>query len=232
MEQDRLIQLKEQLIEEKKKQKKYLMDVLFTGKIRLPGFTGEWNYEYFQNIVSECNDGGTPCRNVEEYFLGEINWVVTEDIKRFITSTKEKLTDDAVKKTGLKIWPEETVILSTCATIGEVGILKCQATTKQGITAIVVNDENYNEFVRYWLQLNNKILNIYAQGSSIREIRVDKLMRIKIKCPKKKEQKAIAEVLSKADDEIQLLQKELEEQKRLKQSLMHLLLTGIVRVNV
>ena len=41
-EQDRLIKLKEKLIEEKKKQKQYLMEALLTGKVRLPGFTDEW----------------------------------------------------------------------------------------------------------------------------------------------------------------------------------------------
>jgi putative hsdS len=49
--------------------------------------------------------------------------------------------------------------------------------------------------------------------------------------PKNKDEKiAIADILIKADDELDLLQKELEEQKRKKQFLMQLLLTGIVRV--
>ena len=39
--QDKLIALKEKLIEEKKRQKKYLMQQLLTGKKRLPGFSGE-----------------------------------------------------------------------------------------------------------------------------------------------------------------------------------------------
>ena len=40
--QDRVIELKKRLIKEKKKQKKYLMQNLLTGKIRLKGFKGEW----------------------------------------------------------------------------------------------------------------------------------------------------------------------------------------------
>ena len=39
---DKAIELKEKLIEEKKKQKKGLMQKLLTGKVRLPGFIGEW----------------------------------------------------------------------------------------------------------------------------------------------------------------------------------------------
>ena len=39
---DQAIELKEKLIEEKRKQKKYLMQNLITGKIRLKGFVKDW----------------------------------------------------------------------------------------------------------------------------------------------------------------------------------------------
>ena len=45
-----------------------------------------------------------------------------------------------------------------------------------------------------------------------------------------KEQQAIIDILSQADKEIELLQKDLEEEKNKKKALMQLLLTGIVRV--
>ncbi|MDE5854785.1 MAG: restriction endonuclease subunit S [Ruminococcus sp.] len=40
--QDKIIQLKQNLIDEKKCKKKYLMQNLLTGKIRLKGFSGQW----------------------------------------------------------------------------------------------------------------------------------------------------------------------------------------------
>ncbi len=48
--------------------------------------------------------------------------------------------------------------------------------------------------------------------------------------PDIKEQAAIAEVLSTADREIELLQQDIEQEKQKKKALMQLLLTGIVRV--
>lgn len=53
-----------------------------------------------------------------------------------------------------------------------------------------------------------------------------------IKLPQYKEQTAIAEILSTADREIELLQQELDQYKQQKKALMQLLLTGIVRVNM
>ena len=54
----------------------------------------------------------------------------------------------------------------------------------------------------------------------------------KIKLPSLPEQQKIAEVLSLADDEINLLKNELEELKLQKKALMQKLLTGQVRVKV
>ena len=53
-----------------------------------------------------------------------------------------------------------------------------------------------------------------------------------MRIPDIKEQAAIAEVLSAADREIELLRQDIEQEKQKKKSLMQLLLTGIVRVRV
>ena len=64
-------------------------------------------------------------------------------------------------------------------------------------------------------------------------INANEYSRYRFKIPlDKKEQKAIADVLSAADEEISLLQKDLEQEKLKKKSLMQLLLTGLVRVKV
>ena len=57
-------------------------------------------------------------------------------------------------------------------------------------------------------------------------------MKLKIKLPSLPEQQKIAEVLSLADDEINLLKNELEELNLQKKALMQKLLTGQARVKV
>jgi type I restriction enzyme S subunit len=51
--QDRLIALKEKLIEEKKRQKKALMQQLLTGKKRLPGYSDEWKPTKLKKLLKE-----------------------------------------------------------------------------------------------------------------------------------------------------------------------------------
>lgn len=53
--QDKLIALKEKLIEEKKRQKKALMQQLLTGKKRLPGFSDEWRKIKLSAVLIEGN---------------------------------------------------------------------------------------------------------------------------------------------------------------------------------
>ena len=229
--QDRVIALKEQLLAEKQKQKKYFMQQLLTGKKRLPGFSGEWKEGELGDMVLECNDGSTPSRKNDDFFNGDINWVVVEDIRPYIYSTKEKLSKKGVESANLKVWKRGTVIISTCASIGLVGILCCEAATKQGITAILVNEDNSNEYVRFWLENEKSALLKFAQGSSIREIRSPILLKLKINYPCMQEQNAIVKILLMADKEIELLKKDIEQEKLKKKSLMQLLLTGIVRVD-
>lgn len=50
--QDKVIDLKEKLLGEKQRQKKYLMQQLLTGKKRLPGFSGQWEIKDFNQVFA------------------------------------------------------------------------------------------------------------------------------------------------------------------------------------
>lgn len=69
-----------------------------------------------------------------------------------------------------------------------------------------------------------------ANGISVYGINKNTIGKIFILLPPLCEQIAIAEILSTADREIDLHEKQLEEFKKQKKALMQLLLTGIVRV--
>jgi type I restriction enzyme S subunit len=77
-----------------------------------------------------------------------------------------------------------------------------------------------------------KNLEKIATGTGSKRIQPENFMNLKINLPSDiEEQKAIAQVLSTADKEIELLEKQLELIKLEKKAMMQLLLTGIVRVN-
>ena len=51
--QDKVIELKEKLLAEKQRQKKYLCQQLVTGKKRLPGFNAKWQFEHLGKLFAE-----------------------------------------------------------------------------------------------------------------------------------------------------------------------------------
>ena len=213
-EQDRLIKLKEKLIEEKKKQKQYLMEVLLTGKVRLPGFTDEW----------------------ESTTLGDIAKMYQPQ-----TLTQEEIN----LHTGYPVYGANGVIgfyekfnhfepqiIITCrgSTCGTV-LLTVPKSWINGNAMVINVDSNksVNKLFMYYLFSSIDFSPIIS-GSGQPQIVRSPLSKWGIKIPKIEEQEKISKILKEADEEIKLLETELEEQKRKKQSLMQLLLTGIVKV--
>ena len=86
-----------------------------------------------------------------------------------------------------------------------------------------------SEFVFYLLE--HKDIRKYINGTTRSKLTKEDMQGILLYYPiDKKEQTAIAEILSTADKEIELLKKDIEQEKLKKKSLMQLLLTGIVRI--
>ena len=78
--------------------------------------------------------------------------------------------------------------------------------------------------------VENKIMKLRV-GSGLPNIQKKDLNRFRLTIPSiENEQKAIANILSKADEEVKFMEEELFQLKEQKKGLMQLLLTGIIRV--
>ncbi len=192
----------------------------------------DWKEIRLKQLIEEVGDGGTPSTFDPNNFGKGIPWVVVEDIKPEISSTKGELTEKGLNSCSAKKWPIGSIILSTGATIGEVGIARVELCTKQGITGIIPNDYADNLFLRFWFEQNKQQLIRYAQGTTFKEIRPRTLGNLRIKVPKPfteesvVEQCKIASILTKVDNAIQAVKNTIEKAERLKKSLMQNLLTG------
>jgi type I restriction enzyme S subunit len=228
---DALIEAVEQLLTKKRQVKQGAMSELLTGKRRLSGFSGEWNEKQLGDVIKEIGDGATPSTSNPMNFGGSIHWVVIEDIKDEITTTKSTLTERGLHSCPAKLWQPGTLIVSTGATIGEVGIARVPLATKQGICGIVVNNAMADTvFLKFWFVGNKSKLLAKAQGSTIKEVRAPTLVQFEISLPHIAEQTAIAEILSDMDAEITALEGKLVKSRQVKAGMMSELLTGKVRL--
>ena len=215
-EQDRLIELKEKLIEEKKKQKQYLMDVLLTGKVRLPGFSYEWQSFRLGDIciikkgeqlnknclLSEGEfaviNGGTTASGYYDMFNRDENT---------ISISEGGNSCGYIAFNENKFWSG-----GHCYTLHE------------------INMQIDLFYLFYYLKSHEKEIMDLRVGSGLPNIQLSAIKNFIVQAPNRRVQEKIAEILNSINSLILSLQKELEEQKRKKQSLMQLLLTGIVRV--
>src|SRR5437667_919449 len=90
---DALIEFVENLLVKKRYVKQGAMQDLLTGKERLPGFSGEWDVKRLGDVIKAIGDGATPSTANPLNFGGPIQWVVIEDIRDEITTTRSTLTE-------------------------------------------------------------------------------------------------------------------------------------------
>ncbi|MDE5936087.1 MAG: restriction endonuclease subunit S [Ruminococcus sp.] len=224
--QDKVIELKQKLIDQKKQQKKWLMQNLLTGKIRLKGFEGEWEKVRLGD-VGKCYSGLTYSSNDTVNSNGLIV-LRSSNIK----DNKIDLSDNIYVKCDVtdknKVRENDILICTNNGSSNLIG--KCALITKEysrfafGAFMSVYRTE-YSSFIFQCFQ--SFIIKKQISKNSvaiINRITSSDLKSFRVPFPPIEEQTAIAEILSAQDTEIELLEKQLEQEKLKKKALMQLLL--------
>ena len=229
--QDKVIELKEKLLAQKQQQKKYLMQQLLTGKIKLANYPNNW-HEIKLGEVSSMASGGTPDSKNKAYYGNTYNWISISDISnagKYIDDSNRKLSQSGFDNCTARLFNPGTVLLAMYASVGKCAIARKTCCTSQAIVGITPQKELVNEYLYYVLVNENVRLKSFSQASSQPNINKKIVEDVLIKLPSLSEQKAIVEILSTADREIDLIQKFIEAEKQKKKALMQLLITGKVR---
>lgn len=229
---DTAISKQAQLVEKLTLRKRGLMQQLLTGKNRLKGFCGEWK-EVRLGEVAFVIGGGTPNTDISDYWSGDIPWFTPSEIgeNKYVNISERTISEKGLNDSSAKILPKGTILFTSRATIGAKAILTTEATTNQGFQSFVVNNENSNEFIYYYLDIILNEIKQKASGSTFPEVSAESLRKILIKIPDINEQNAIASVLVNADKEIELANKKLARLQEEKKGLMQVLLMGKKRIN-
>lgn len=213
---DKVIKLKEKLIAEKQKQKKYLMQQLLTGKKRLKGFSVEWKKEKLKGTATYKSNSLT-ASSLENY-EGEQLYPVYDANKIICCINSYQLKSEYIS------------IIKDGAGVGRLFYCESKSSIIGTMGGIVAKENIVLRFLFYRMKLID--FNKYINGSTIPHVYFKDYGLEKINLPPLPEQTAIANILSTADKEIQLLEQNLAEWTNKKKSLMQLLLTGIVRVTI
>ena len=227
--QDKVIELKEKLLKEKQRQKKYLMQQLLTGKKRLPGFSGEWVLSCLGELFSERVE--TNCTDLRLLAITGGQGVIPREQLELKDNSSEdkskykKICAGDIGYNTMRMWQ------------GVSAFSYLEGIVSPAYTILIPSTKIDAKFFACLFKLPSVIFLFYRYSQGLvddtRNLKYENLKRLRVLFPQdKKEQTAIAQILSTADKEIELLKKDIEQEKLKKKSLMQLLLTGIVRVVV
>ena len=169
--------------------------------------------KYKLGEICEIVSGSTPKTSVEEYWDGDIKWITPAELNDdsyIVYDSARKITEEAVKKTGLSSFPEGTVILSSRAPIGKVAIAGCEMYCNQGFKNLICSEKINNKYLYWFLKGNTDLLNSLGRGATFKEISKQIVSNIEINVPEENEQKKAVENLERISKLIKLRKQELD----------------------
>ncbi|HRB96521.1 MAG TPA: restriction endonuclease subunit S [Nitrosomonas sp.] len=231
---DALIQSLIRLIAKKRQIKQGAMQILLNpyenGRLK-----AGWEVKKLGD-VADIRSGGTPSTRIAEFWNGEILWCTPTDItalrgKKYLYSTSRKITSKGLAVSSAEIIPENSIVMTSRATIGECAINKLPVSTNQGFKNFVPYKDVDIEFLYYQLLTQKREFIGLCSGSTFLEISKNQLFNFEIQLPRDvSEQTRIATILSDMDAEITALEAKLAKYRHIKQGMMQNLLTGRIRL--
>lgn len=239
--QDELINLKEKLIWEKKKQKKYLMRALLNSDDvyfkRLEGFDGQWetgklrdfgkSYNGLTNKTKNDFGSGSAYLSYRNIFENEFTKFQEDDLVEVLENENQN-----------KVVYGDILFTVSSETAKEVAFSSVYLSNK----SMYLNSFCFGYRLNNFDVLNPKFMGYYlrseyfrkkayrlAQGSTRYNISKTNLLNEQVKYPSLIEQNNIYQILDCISTEIKVLNNELDMQKQRKKAFMQVLLTGKIR---
>jgi len=248
---DSYLEKLEKKIEIKKKIKKGLLQQLLTGKKRLPGFNSKWRetnvgeiFKYIKTYAfsrEKLLKRGLLSNGIGNIHYGDIHSsykATSIDISKVIVPQIKNI--DFIPKSNDFLIDGDIVMADASEDFDGVGVAITLHGLKNkrvlgGLHTFVLRDTKSKtaQYYRQYIFCNQKVkfqLKKIATGVSVLGLSKSNLNKINIQLPKKEEQTAIAKILTTADEEIEILEKQKEKIKAQKKYLLNNLITGRIRL--
>jgi haeIV restriction/modification system len=165
--------------------------------------------------ICDIRIGGTPSRAHAEYFTGNNLWVSISEMKgNVITDTKEKITENAIQNSNVKLIPKGTTLLSFKLSIGRTAIAGKELYTNEAIAGLIPNNQNkildsylFHLFNGKMIDLENVGNKAFGKSLNSKYLRED----VKIPLPPLDIQQKIVEECEKIDEEFNQTHMKIEE---------------------
>lgn len=169
--------------------------------------------------VCEVLIGGTPSRANTSYFQGNNLWVsIAEMNGQVILDTKEKITNEAIKNSNVKLIPKGTTLLSFKLSIGKTALAGKDLYTNEAIAGLIPKNREQiiDKYLLYFFQ--SKILNLNSiRGNNAfgKSLNSKILKEIFIPLPPLEVQKQIVAECEKVEEQYNTIRMSIDEYQNL-----------------
>lgn len=155
--------------------------------------------------VAEVRGGATPRRDNAPYWGGDIPWVTPTDLPApgagiaDVDDTADSITGAGLASCSARLLPPSTVMFSSRASIGKIGIAATPLATNQGFINLTPHRSLESRYLAWCLHFHTDRIADLAGSTTFKEVSKSTLKRFRIPFPPLPEQRRIAEILDQAN---------------------------------
>ena len=201
-------------------------------KLRFKEFDESWSQVILDDLAEvERGKFSVRPRNDPRYFGGKMPFVQTGDVTGsdvYLKGFSQTLNKDGIKVS--KVFPEDTILITIAANIGDTTITQYPVACPDSVVAIQPKKELTNTiFLKNVIDLQKDFLDSQATQNAQKNINLQVLKPLELIVPSLKEQTKIASFLSAVDEKISQLTRKHELLSQYKQGMMQKLFSQQLR---
>ncbi|WP_250461657.1 restriction endonuclease subunit S [Microbulbifer litoralis] len=179
--------------------------------------------------------GGTPSKERNAYWKeGSVNWFTPSDITTakgmYLTESKDKPNEEGISNCSAKMFPAYSIMMTSRATIGEIGINRTPACTNQGFITCIPNSTYSLPYLYFWLKLSRSHFISLCGGATFPELNKGTFKRIEILTPAEEIMAQYKKLVDPIFDQIESLLIQNENLTKTKDMLLPRLISGKLSV--
>ena len=184
--------------------------------------------------VAQTYSGGTPTSTNSEYYDGgNIPWINSGELNNsIITSTTNYITEEGLKNSSAKLYPQDTILVALYgATAGKVSLLSFEACSNQAVCGVIPPNKIMTTYIRYYLFSLYEHFITLSSGSARDNISQETIKNTILPIPQEKILKEYSDAVAPIISKTIANQKEMENLTKQRDELLPLLLNGQASVN-
>ena len=168
--------------------------------------------------------GSTPNSKEASYWDGDIKWITPAEMTEesyYIYDTDRHITEDGVKSASLTLLPYRSVLFSTRAPIGKVGLVGSPMYCNQGFKNFICGDKLNPVYLYYTLIYKREYLVSLGTGTTFKELSKRTVEGLDIAIPPLSLQEQFENIYHQADKSGSELRKSIESIDKVIKSLIN-----------